>query len=220
MTIDDIKNGITAWATVINEGDSETILDYLNQGFCFQVDRENYDKWRQQTPTPVYVHAYAGIFSGKLKFVLIDSTSDFVPQENMDNIVVKDFTHGIPSTLLIGDNDTDPAISLDEGMRRNFKWNMYCRVWLASILNNPARPMFQVIRIPIVDYEDIFKVATNMKCINFFGLEDGSGVYNIEFIIADEPGNYKLPTTLYDISRPVPPFGGGLAQDDYQLLPA
>ena len=229
--IDTVNGAIQAWATLIQGNDKSEIINYLNQGFCFQVSKIESKKWEQQAPTDIEnyeIHAYPAIFGDQLKFVLIDSVSDLTDQTNTDNILVKDFTRGVSSNpdRTISDNSEDTDFMTErEGLSRNFRWNMYCKDWLSTIIATDGRVIFQAICIPYSDYQGIFENEQNESCINFLGLRGSGTEFEIEIIIANEPGSFKLPEAWFDISRPVPPFGGGgvneaTEQSSFKLLPS
>lgn len=231
--IDEVKNAIAAWATLIadSRSNAEAIIVFLNQGFCINISASDFAKWFSKKP--LYIHAYPAIFdtdSGqRLKFVLIDSSSDFMEQDTMEHISVKEFHYG-EST----DNsfETHPhyhyvSIPLLEALHRNFIWKMYCKDWLSQILNDQQASVFKAICIPFTDFAQLFtSEISDPSAIAFLGLTNttinppATGQYTIEFILTNEHKNYRVPSTFYDISRPVPPFDGaiGLEPTDFSLL--
>ncbi|MCJ8291041.1 MAG: hypothetical protein HRT58_14680 [Crocinitomicaceae bacterium] len=229
-TIEEVNPGITEWARIINSENipkkKEKIINYLNQGFCFEVTREDYDFWTNkgsnEPQEPDFIHAYVGIFDCKMKFVLIDSVTDNILFEGPKKIRVKDFTYGIslvPDTPSGYNSGFDPK-DVNIPMQRSFLWNLFCKDWLASTIN-AKQSIFQVINIPFEDYKNVFSDPNNNNSINFFGLkkEIGSDNYMIELLIANQPAEFQLPTVAYNITRPVPPFGGGIALGEFSLLP-
>lgn len=233
-TLEEIKTALEAWTELVTplsfEGvkrvDQDSIIDYLNQGFCFRFTLADYKQWSVQVPE--FLHAYPAIFNQKLKFVVIDSTSDQYQQKDTANIKVFDFSYGEMdenAARPIPENDT-VSLPLSDALQRNFKWKMHCRSWLNSILLDPEGEIFKAISIPFGDCSALFQpVSKNVisdddqSAIAFFGLTKGDKTdrQHIEFILTNEQSGYNLPQTLYDISRPVPPFGG--SEWNFQLLP-
>lgn len=236
-TLDDIKEGLNSWTqlvtpVVINKAywlNQKLILQYLNQGFCIQITRADFERWSADKPERI--HAYPAILDGVLKFVLIDSVSDQKEQTNTDNLVVKDFHCGETNKLDLAYtiNYSNPSLKLQEAMRRNLMWNLYCKLWM-NLHVITKTPVFQVISIPYEDYKNVFAppppsalgdIKTQEQyAIAFLGLtnQSGDGPFDIEFILTNETTDYQLPHTLYDISRPVPPFGA-LGPESFRLLP-
>jgi hypothetical protein len=235
-SIDQVKKAITAWENYVNlaktdNAIAEGIIRYLNQGFCFNIHREDYNNWAPNNPK--YIHAYPAIFESDtdrpLKFVLIDSTSDLNAQENMDYISVKEFHYGEFSAdfFELRPPNRFVTIPLLEALHRNFVWKMYCKNWLSGILIDQNLTVFKAICIPFQDFMELFpRDIPDSSAIAFFGLTNTladpqpSNWYTIELILTNEHRNYSLPSTFYDISRPVPPFETepGLNIDDFHLL--
>lgn len=231
--IDEVKNAIAAWATLIadSRSNTEAIIGFLNQGFCINISAGDFAKWSSKTP--LYIHAYPAIFGTdsdpRLKFVLIDSSSDFMEQDTMENISVKEFHYGESTNNSF---ETHPhyhfvSIPLLEALHRNFIWKMYCKDWLSQILNDQQASVFKAICIPFTDFAQLFtSQISDPSAIAFLGLTNTltnppeTGQYTIEFILTNEYKNYKVPSTFYDISRPVPPFDLeiGIVPMDFNLL--
>lgn len=230
-TLEEIKSALEGWSELVtpvyidgvNRVDSDLIINYLNQGFCFRFTLEDFKAWDAQNPD--YLHAYPAIFNGKLKFVLIDSTSDQYPQKDTLNIKVFDFFYGemyekteapIPENNMV-------SLPLVEALQRNFTWKMHCRRWLAD----QDGEIFKAIVIPFEDCRELFQPPVSeiiisdpdQSAIAFLGLKkrDLSEKLDIEFILTNEQAGYNLPKTSYDISRPVPPFHHD--ECNFQLLP-
>ena len=77
-TLEEIKAALDAWTELVTpvylngvkHVDSDAIINYLNQGFCFRFTLEDYKRWSVQKP--VAIHAYPAIFNGKLNIYLME----------------------------------------------------------------------------------------------------------------------------------------------------
>ncbi|AUP77370.1 hypothetical protein [Flavivirga eckloniae] len=217
MTLNEIKACILNWENIIKEGNSETIIHYLNQGFCFQITKSEYLKWKDKKPKNI--HAYLGVYNNKLKFFIIDSKSD-KNGDFSDTILIKDFTYGIDPSEIIKPITLKKKITLTENqaLDRSFRWHIRCKEWLQSIQNDPLKQMFRVISIPFQNYVQIFQ--SNTIVTNFFGLHKGktNEALEIEIIVSNEYGEHKIPNEYKDLTVPVPPFSAQNSRIYFNLL--
>lgn len=215
-TINEIHEGIRVWKQILDNAKKDNeineIIKYLNQGFCFEVNKDDFLFWKGKNPPSI--HAYIAIFKGELKFVLIDSKSDETVQVNTDNIIVKDFTYGIPSGKfpIMPCQISGPITKLPvlKALSRKLMWDMYCQDWLTAILKTEKKEIVQAFSIPYGDYKSAIEDSNMLTVASFLGLECVDGAHRIEIIVAKVTAPDRMPEDFYDVSRPVPPFGGGV----------
>ncbi len=211
-----IKNSIQRWNDLIqafysqrpNAG--EQILSHLLEGDYFEVNRQEYDYWKKINP--LYIHCYLGINAdNQLEFHLLDSIND--AQGDFDNHI---FTKSYLPSQDQGDHDIEEV----EVIERKNNWQQFNNQWLNEI-NQNNNPILRAVQISFSDYLDIFNTQTQ-KCSNFFGLRNADNTsfqHEIEIIIGTMMTTIESESEYYvDVTRPVPPFGGGESLADYKLL--
>lgn len=228
MEIDAIYQSIQQWKILTDafkngNQESETeILKYLNQGTHFSVSGAEIVAWKNNlaNATDKAIHAYVGIDQGVLKFFLIDSKSD--ADSDFSHILVKEFTRKSPDVITGIDTNlmvTQPPITSESAIYRNFTWNMYGSPWLKV---QKTQPFFQLIYIPFDDYERL-NLADNQLCTCFFGLTNETQEigpitdYHIEIITVKDLTINEISKDAQDYSTPRPPFTISTIED-YQLL--
>lgn len=209
-------NNINRWNNLIQAfynqrpGAREQILNHLLEGEYFEVNRLEYEYWKSINPP--YIHCYLGInANNRLEFYLLDSIND--AQGNFNN-------HIFPKDYLPSQDQGDHDIEETEVIERKNNWQQFNNQWLNEI-NQNTNPILRAVQISFSDYQDIFNAPTQ-KCSNFFGLRnaaDTSFQHEIEIIIGTMMTTTESESEYYvDVTRPVPPFGGGESLSDYKLL--
>jgi len=237
MTTDEIYDAIKSWKTLIDsykKGDPESltkILNYLTQGTHFSVNGTEIEKWKEYLKDDPLkaINAYVGIDNDQLKFFLIDSKNDSDPTFDPDTIVVKQFNRKLVEeadgsydyAINMDATNTDPVISLESAIFRNFRWNIFGSVWLKAIQADPDS-LFQIVSIPFEDFCRL-ELEAYQSCISFLGLTDRGAnsininKYNIDIITVKALTVNKIIETAQNYSTPRPPFSL-LPETNFQLL--
>ncbi len=230
MNLSEIKTAMTRWQNLINgyynsnPQAAQQILDTLNQGEYFNIDRQEFQVWEQLNPSSI--HCYVGIDSNsELKFFLIDSVND-ASGAFENNIVVKNYSpnHDLNQLLSNLNSNLPPVvepyeISKSEAKQRRTNWIQNDTVWLGEI-NPNLNPVFQAFQIPFIDFQAIFSHNVS-TATNFLGLRNsGSNLFqfDIELIVGTTITSPNDLDYFVDVSRPIPPFSGGESTSDYKLL--
>jgi hypothetical protein len=227
MQTDTIYQAIKNWKTLIdsykngNEESKKQIMNYLNQGSHFSVEGNEIKKWKEKLENESYktIHVYLGINEDKLKFFLIDSKSD--ADEDFSYIAVKEFSRSAPesSPNISSELISDPPITSESAIYRNFRFNMYGNAWLET----QKAELFRIISIPFDDYERM-GLADDQSCTSFFGLTNETlkntsiGDYHIEIITVKDIGVDNISLTAENYSTPRPPFTVSDPIGNYKLL--
>jgi hypothetical protein len=70
-----IETAIKKWTQ--NIGSAQNLINFLNQGNCFAITRDNYNLWKARTQgPPTRLHIYPAVFDTTLKFVMTDNITD------------------------------------------------------------------------------------------------------------------------------------------------
>lgn len=227
MNIDNICKAIKEWKNLIDSykkevpGSETKILTYLNQGTHFSVYGHEIEQWQKylQNEDDQAINAYIGIDEDQLKFFLIDSKSD--ADSNFDTIIVKEFNRE-PFEALNNYYDytiPPPSISFESAINRNFRWNMFCSIWLKD---RHDKSIFQLISIPFDDYNSL-NLDEKKSCISFFGLTDKVADitpvsdYNIDIITVKTLTIGEISKIAENYSTPRPPFTIS-PEENYNLL--
>lgn len=202
-----IKESIANWEAI--RQDNAQLLQYLDQGSFFNFNRQVYPK---VSPS---IHAYPGIYEGKLYFFLIPSEYDKEEySDEIDKYVtvcdVTDITAIIDESQILtvtGQN----RITETEAKKRINAWKKNYKSWIPKQVAS-AIGIFKAFSIPCDDF--VFNTAQ----INF-ALKVSSelpGGFEADLIIISNNGK----ETFYDdFVTPVPPFSPSLAPESFYLLP-
>lgn len=237
-SIQEIRSALNAWAKLITplmiNGEPyvnyDSILRFLNQGFCIEITSRDVTDWSLKLPAPSQdlsspdslspsIHAYPAIFENELKFVLIDCLSDKKIQSTTENIKVKSIGF-LSDSMQIESESSDPPLPAPDAVQRRIMWDMYSKVWLQSVVSSRTG-IFQAFDIPFEDFLNLDTPSGKIQgdIYGFLGLKCESAIYSAEFILGKQDKDYKMPDDFYNISRPVPPFGNGLYATDFRLMP-
>ncbi|MCS3528679.1 hypothetical protein [Chryseobacterium sp. JUb7] len=227
MLIDTIYQSIKNWKTLSdsykngNEKSGKEIMRYLNQGSHFSVEGKNIAEWKKnlENESEKTIHAYLGIDEDQLKFFLIDAKSD--ADADFSTVIIKQFNRSSPENPLMPSSEliSNPPITSEAAVYRNFRFNMYGSAWLETQKSEP----FRLISIPFDDYERM-NLTDDESCTCFFGLtnetlKDSSiADYHIEIITVKNIGIDTISLTAENYSTPRPPFSANDPVDNYQLL--
>lgn len=227
MLIDTIYQAIKNWKTLIdsyksgNEESGIQIMKYLNQGSHFSVQGKDIKQWKErlENESQQSIHAYVGIDNNVIKFFLIDSKSDF--KQEFGTILIKEFDRLAPESHENSSEEliSEPPITSEAAIYRNFRFNMYGNAWLKTQKIN----LFRVIHIPFDDYEKM-ELTDNESCTSFFGLTNETSEkstiadYHIEIITVKDIGINSISQTAENYSTPRPPFTVDDTSENYKLL--
>lgn len=209
-----IETAINNWT--INRPDSTAIISFLNQGSCFEIQRNDTMKWKLKNPE--FIHAYPAIFDGVLKFVLVDDVTDSDPNIDYDYVFTKDYTYGAPPTNVV-DVPGSSNISIEDALQRVFRWSMTKDNW---VINNcrSTNGVFQAFHIPASDLYKLFEDTTGDCVYVVIGLilDPVTRIEIPDMILWNELTIFVDPAMVQDVALPVPPFGVDQPETNYQLL--
>lgn len=211
INIEELKTAVKTWDE--NRDNPEKVIAYLNTGNCFQITRSDYNTWLELTTKPEYIHAYVGLFTSTLKFILVDSVTDAQLTLDTSYMFVKDYLEGVPPTES-GPLGSEPDITVPEALERCFRWNMLKGPWVLQ-QKRIGNEMFQAFHIPFSDLEKLFEDSTKNELYAVFGLKsDGIA----ELILWNNVFSFSGKAIVEDVALPVPPFGPAQSLEGYQLL--
>src|SRR5665647_2244486 len=148
MNLVEIKKAIKEWSNVRTS--PEKVLTYFKQGCCFKIKKSQFEQWNKNSPENL--HAYLGIFEGKLKFVLIDSESDKNPVAHMDSIFVQDYLKGLSKTEeRFIDKASDGDLTVSDALKKMMQWNVFIDTWV----NNMAHTIPGIFKAFVVPFRDL-----------------------------------------------------------------
>lgn len=211
----EISTAIRTWTN--SRSNSDAILQFLNQGYCFEITRIEYEKWK--TLQPESIHAYPAVFSDVTKFVVIDNITDKQTTINYSNVFVKDYTYGSNEENGIDFGNDASNITILDALERIFRWSMNHSVWVRNQVSTEAG-VFQAFHIPFSDLKLLFSTTTSTRIYALIGLmlDESTGMKIPELILWNETMNFGDPSMVADVALPVPPFGLINPVTNYQLL--
>ncbi len=217
MNVEEIKKATNEWSKVRTS--PETVLTYLKQGACFKIEKLYYEQWKKNSPENF--HIYLGIFSGALKFILIDSESDKDPAAHEDSIFVSGYLPGLNITEEgFIDKAFDGNIKVIDALKKVMQWNVFVNSWVYNKVNT-TYGIFQAFKVSFSDLVSQFEKTTNAESVVLFGLNNNNqadliiwGLDPNEQQLSDFPENRVDNAPVDDIAYPVPPFG----QEKFELI--
>ena len=211
----EISTAIRTWTN--SRSNSDAILQFLNQGYCFEIKRNEYEKWSSNNPESI--HAYPAVFSDVTKFVVIDNITDKQTTINYSNVFVKDYTYGSNEENGIDFGNDASNITILNALERIFRWSMNHTVWVRNQVSTEVG-VFQAFHIPFSDLELLFNNSTSASVYVLIGLmlDEATGMKIPELILWNETMNFGEPSMVADVALPVPPFGLINPLTNYQLL--
>lgn len=198
MTNEAIKKCINKWKDVSRDG--EALVSYFEQGNCFFFDINVYKKVEVLED----IHAYPGIFDGRLIFMLIPSQYDNEAYaDTISNYVT-------PSPVLwsyTGGGRIPEGVAKD----RIERWNKDYKVWTPKQASS-TDGMFLAFKIDAEDFE-----MPNSQ-VNMALRKDPKDPLALS--IADMVVTNKDETKVFydDFARPVPPYSPSAAPESFFLL--
>lgn len=223
--LDQVKDSIRKWN--LNRNNVEKALDYLNQGNCFEITEQMYEKWKKaELKETDHIHAYVGINDGKMEFYLIDSIADSNPEKiKLENIIQCKYAVGmnnfqdIPHFAAIEKKEGETITPLT-GSERFLRWMLLRQ----PLLEEKATDwnVFQVICIPFSDMLNIFDQAKDKRAIVTFGITGEHPANpkdyhnNVELILWSD--HFVSDERIEDVALPIPPYGPKHNKEHFQLL--
>jgi hypothetical protein len=215
MKLDEIKKALQKWKDVRTSPDKAA--SFLKQGTCFKIKKEQYEKWKEHSPTGLF--AYVGIFDHDTKFVLVDNVSNKDFDANKDFIFVQDYLSGISleeGTFI--DRATDGNITVLDALKKALRWTLCLDDW-AHYKVKTTYGIFEAQVIPFSDLAKQFEGAVNPESIAIFGIRsDKEADLSIWMLGVTSSGSATTETTLLaaaaansagpvqDLSYPCPPY--------------
>lgn len=211
----EISTAIRTWTN--NRSNSDAVLQFLNQGYSFEITRTEFEKWSSNNPESI--HAYPAVFSDVTKFIVIDNVTDKQTNINYSNVFVKDYTYGSDKENGIDFGNDASNITILDALERVFRWSMNHTVWVRNQVNTEVG-VFQAFHIPFSDLELLFSNSTSASVYVLIGLmlDEATGMKIPELILWNETMNFGEPSMVADVALPVPPFGLMNPLTNYQLL--
>lgn len=206
---DAIAKAINTWT--INRSNANILLGFLNQGYNFEITREEFNRWSNLNPK--YIHAYPAVFDGVLNFVVVDSVTDANRTINYSFVFTKRYTYGALEALQI-DFPGESNITILDGLERVFRWLMNKPAAVNKIVKS-ENGIFQAFRIPFADLQNLFSKTSGDKVYALLGLKSDD---TPDLILWNEIQNFVDPAMVEDTVVPVPPFYVANPVTDYQLL--
>lgn len=198
MDTNTIKASIANWTAICNN--SAQINYYFGQGDCFTYEHKNYS-----LPS-ANVHAYPGIYQGKLYFFLIPATYDNAAYST----TIAQYTTVCPiQTVLGGPSD---RVSAAVAKQRIKAWDSNYNIWVPQQVNSSVG-IFKAFVIPTQDFE----AQTSLVSLALKGNSSAAGGFKADLIITNNLGTQIV---YDDFVEPVPPYGPSIyAQSNFYLLP-
>lgn len=229
QSVSEIKANIHSWDIARS---NSTGLNYLSQGFGFQISKEEYKNFAQINTEKL--HCYIGLNQDNLALYIVDNKSDedknYTIGKNLIELQKVDYNQpifslknssierGFLKKITTSANLLDPNVARE----RIVDWVVSGQQWYNS-LESLRDSIPQVITISFSDVKDC---ANNDKILFLLALkeyrqEDKDNPYqkgyNLEIIVVGvkpEPvtslqsdGLIISNTVYYDVTRPRPPFG-------------
>jgi hypothetical protein len=213
----DIETAVASWTASLNS--PQEIINYLNQGNCFMITREMYDKWNGHSPTSL--HVYPAIFEDQLIFVLTDNVTDASSPIDWDYVFLANYCYGAPVKVKVnfgnqnGNGGADPDTT--EGLERIFRWEMNKNQWVTDT-SGIGDGIFQAFNVPYSDLHTLFDNGSIDTVYVLFGLIEGERVLIPDLLLWNEIVNFAGTNITADMCRPVPPFGIADPETNYQIL--
>ncbi|ASS47789.1 MAG: hypothetical protein A3D31_18825 [Candidatus Fluviicola riflensis] len=209
-TNQEVLDAINAWTDII--ADPNQLLVNLNQGYSFVITRDQYNTWSGITGVSC-IHAYPAIFSGIMKFVVVDDVTDANEDIDFDNVFTNTYTYGKTDTTLGNIYGPPNNISIQDALERVFRWLMNKNGWVHHAMT-VRNGMFQAFTIPFEDLVDLFASTEGDELYVLIGMKtDGAA----DLILWSDTMSFLDPKSVADVSCAIPPFGSE-GEGAFQLL--
>lgn len=215
MKINDALNAVNSWYQSIENADQ--LINYLNQGFCFSITQSQFQTWSAISDVSS-LHAYPAVVNGQMFFVLIDNVTDSQRQLTEDTIFESSYTYGITSNVFQSTTNGNSNITFLDALERNFRWQMNKQTWINNTIS-AGQPVFQSFVIPFTDLSNMFGQSGVTEVYGVIGVSEDKGQLGAtDVILWSDTEGFIDPASVEDLSYPVPPFGGSITVNDFQLL--
>ena len=200
-----------------SRSNAAALIELLNQGYSFTINRSQYDAWCNVSSDVTELHIYPAVFDGVMKFVAVDNVTDANESINFKNVFTLDYTFG-KVDLSTAYPSGGSNVSIQEALERMFRWMMNKNGWIASnISTRTGNMIFQVYVVPFSDLAALFNTSSNDHIFGLIGLEnqgDNAGLTDI--LLWDDTVSFVDPASVQDVSYQCPPFNQSM--DNFQLL--
>jgi hypothetical protein len=211
MKLEEIKKALQKWKDVRTSPDKAA--SFLKQGTCFKIKKEQYEKWKEHSPSGLF--AYVGIFGHDTKFVLVDDVSNKDFDANKDFIFVQDYLSGISleeGTFI--NRATDGGVTVLDALKKALRWTLCLDSWTHYKVNT-TYGIFEAQLIPFSDLAKQFEGTANPESIVIFGISSEKEADLSMWMLGVESSSTANATLLaaassspvQDLSYPVPPYG-------------
>lgn len=214
-TTNPIEIAVANWTASLNS--PQEIINYLNQGNCFKITRNDYNTWNTISGVTC-LHVYPAIFDDALQFVVVDNVTDANEVIDYDMVKVKPYRYGADVKVRVEFTDTSNGsdITTLEGLERVFRWMMNKNQWVTDNAG-VGDGIFQAFHVPYSDLDTLFADGLIDDVYVLIGLVVGRTEYP-DLLLWNEISNFTGSAIVADVSRPVPPFGIEDPVTNYQIL--
>lgn len=197
MDSNTIKASIANWTAIYNN--SAQLISYLGQGDCFMYDHITYS-----LPS-THIHAYPGIYQGKLYFFLIPATYDNATY----SATIAQYTTVCPTEFVVG--GAADRVTSAVAKQRIAAWEKNYKTWVPQQVASSIG-IFKVFVIPTQDFEAQSSQLSLALKVNSAAV----GGFEADLIVTNPIGTQLV---YDDFVKPVPPYGTSVyAQSRFYLL--
>lgn len=209
MELKEFKKATKKWSEVRTS--AKKVISYFEQGFCFEVEKADYLKWKEKNPQSLNV--YIGIIGKELNFILVDSESDKDPKSNEDCCIAQKCLSGIDiANMGFIDSATDGNITVKDGLQKTMQWNVFYKSWVENKVDT-TNGIFQMFIVPFEDLTSQFEIDGHDKSLFTLGLNNNLDANLVLWMLP----NSNLKSTrsvkggpdlapVEDLVCPCPPF--------------
>lgn len=235
MNITTIKHSVDVWTEVKN---TDMALTLLTSGTGFDIARYEFEKWELiNAITPVsHIYVYMAVMETEMSFWLVDSVSDGLAVEAIENsggqhvdlgqfyrlsenTFLKWFTKSPISLPVIPGKKKIPTIDINQqiALSRNLRWDLYSNIWFSQ--KKVDGNIVQVFQVPYSDLQTLFNLQAMRSVDVLFALKDFEPntscndtietLQDVELILSSRPLDESVSKVFADVTCPCPPFCRG-----------